>query len=595
MSRTLIRYVFPQFVFRLTIVVAIVAVAIYTYARSYRTGNVLDRIERETQVILAVIDSREFSSDTVRGLLSDLSAEAGVSFGIYGDRRLSFFSGEMDVHRFAQENAELFRSQEIERVEPSTSLSSYVGVVYPASIPAIPEATHLIAITDTSELTGGLRNLGFWLVVMVISFFVAIVSLSYRVVRSIQGPVGYLQTAANHFAEGDLTYRCDVPEPSELHRLAETMNSMAEQLTTRIDAIRAQRTQLESILASMTEGVVLLDDRFQISTMNDAALRLFRVESLTTPRGEPRTLLEVIRNSEIYEAVLKTFATGTNQEGTITVYTNPPRFMQVHSGIVDTGERNAVLLVFNDVTRMQELENIRKDFVANVSHELKTPITSILGFVETLTDGDAITETEEALRFLDIISAQAQRLNAIIEDLLQLSRLEQQHDGIVVENCRIEELVAGVKQSLEKKAFEKEITLVDEYHGNPRFTANPNLMEQAMTNLLDNAIKYCPPGSRVEIRFRRTPQSVRIEVADNGPGIPTEAQGRIFERFYRVDRARSRAVGGTGLGLAIVKHIAQAHGGSVALESVQGRGSTFVFEIPQAGSSRSPAAASTAG
>lgn len=580
-SRTLIRYVFPQFVIRLTIVVVLAALGIYASARSYLINEELRRIERESQIILAGISADEFDPPAIEGLLTRVSAQTDINIGIHDHLGSVIFASDPEVYRFVENRTDLFRSRAVYRVQPFESHSPYTGVVTALSLPNVPAAAYLTVFTSATRLSQGLSRLGIWLVAMVASFFAVIVTLSYRVVRSIQAPVEYLQTAAIHFADGDLNHRFEIPEPLEFRRLAETMNDMAGQLKTRIDAIRAQRTQLESILASMTEGVILLDDRFQIRTMNDAATRLFRVDSFTTPSGDPRTLLEVIRNSDLYDAVLATFSSGTNQERTITLYTNPPRYMQVSSGVVEVGESKAVLLVFNDVTRMQELENIRRDFVANVSHELKTPITSILGFIETLTDGVAQMDEDETTRFLNIVSVQAHRLNAIIEDLLQLSRLEQQHDGIAVEECRIEELIADVRQSLEMKATAKEIRLVDEYSGNPRFIANPNLVAQALSNLVDNAIKYCPKGSQITIRFRRSATTVRFEVDDDGPGIPTEAQGRIFERFYRVDRARSRAAGGTGLGLAIVKHIAQAHGGNVSLHSTPGHGSTFIVEIPQ--------------
>lgn len=590
MSRTLIRYVFPQFVIRLTIVAVVMAVGVYSYARSHRINAELERLRRETEIILAGVAGEELDASAVYDLFTRITGATGIAIGLHNDAGFVVFASSPEIYRaFRDQTQQYFRSSP-HLIQPFESGSDYAGVLRPISVSAVPAAMYLSAISDSRALEEGLRTLSVWLIATVTFFFLIIFSMSYRVVRSIQAPVEYLQTAASHFADGDLNHRCDVPEPTEFRRLAETMNGMAGQLKTRIDAIRAQRTQLESILASMIEGVVLLDDRFQIRTMNDAAIRLFRVESLTTPRGEPRTLLEVIRNSEIYDAVLKTFSSGRNQERTITVYTNPPRYMQVTSGIVESGESTAVLLVFNDVTRMQELENIRRDFVANVSHELKTPITSILGFVETLTDAGSQMNAEEMTRFLNIVSSQAHRLNAIIEDLLQLSRLEQQHDGIVLEEFRIEELIAGLKQSLEQRALAKNISLIDEYSGNPHIVANSNLLEQALTNLVDNAIKYCPPGSAVEIRYRRTVASVHLEVSDNGPGIPLESQGRIFERFYRVDRARSRAAGGTGLGLAIVKHIAQAHGGTVSLRSTPGKGSTFVLELPQRQHSDDPPA-----
>ncbi len=586
MSRTLVRYVFPQFVFRLTIIVTLVAAGIFVFARSYRIDLELSKIESETDVFFSVLESDLIAAETVPLLINQISRRSGLILGLADQEGRIIVGSEPGAQRVLNTLTPLPSTETT--VGPEATGGDHFGSIRPISIPQIPEASLGYAFSTAPDLVRGLRDLAASLLVLVAGLTLIIITLSYRVVRNIQDPIIRLQNAASYFAEGDLSYRIEVIEPLELRRLAVTMNGMAEQLTTRIEAIRGQRTQLESILANMIEGVVLLDDRFQVKTMNAAAMRLFDVSAPPQEEREPRTLLELIRNSEIYDVVVQTYATGLNQERTITIYSNPPRYMQIHSGVIDRGETGAVLLVFNDVTRMQELENIRKDFVANVSHELKTPITSILGFVETLTDG-AVSDPQEADRFLAIIASQAHRLNAIIEDLLQLSRLEQQRDGISAESCRIEEIIAGVKETLEQKAREKGITLVDEYFGNPRIVANPTLLEQAITNLLDNAVKYCPAGARVAIRFSRTADSFRLEVKDNGPGIPEMAHARIFERFFRVDRARSRSEGGTGLGLAIVKHIAQAHGGSVALDSTIGVGSVFTVEIPQAESARNSA------
>jgi two-component system phosphate regulon sensor histidine kinase PhoR len=358
------------------------------------------------------------------------------------------------------------------------------------------------------------------------------------------------------------------------------MNSMAEQLTSRIEAIRSHRRQLETILSSMNEGVVLVDSLFRLKSMNPAAQDLFNVTTLTTRAGEPRALLEAIRNSELFNLVRRAHQEDSTRETSIVVYLSRPRYMHLSATPVEVENEPHVLVVLNDITRLKELERIRRDFVANVSHELKTPITSILGFVETLSDG-AIEDREEAHRFLDIIASQSQRLNAIIEDLLQLSRLEQNQGEIHRESVSAHEIIDAVRSNVAFRAAERDILIRDEYQGRPTVLVAPGLVQQALTNLTDNAIKYCPPGSTVVLRVQRNSTEVVFSVADNGPGIPLVDQPRLFERFFRVDKARSRALGGTGLGLAIVKHIAQAHGGSVTVDSFPGRGSTFHLHLPQ--------------
>jgi two-component system phosphate regulon sensor histidine kinase PhoR len=222
---------------------------------------------------------------------------------------------------------------------------------------------------------------------------------------------------------------------------------------------------------------------------------------------------------------------------------------------------------------------MRKDFVANVSHELKTPITSILGFVETLSEG-AIEDPDSAKRFLKIIGDHTNRLSLIIEDLLSLSRLESFDQDIPRDWCTVEEIVNRTKADCAGLAHSKNVRIVDSYAGQVYAYVNQNLLEQALTNLVDNAVKYSPNDSEVRIDVRNRDGELRLSVGDAGMGIPREELDRIFERFYRVDRARSRRMGGTGLGLAIVKHIALAHGGRINVDSVLGEGSSFTITVP---------------
>ncbi len=358
------------------------------------------------------------------------------------------------------------------------------------------------------------------------------------------------------------------------------MNSMADQLNRRIQTITSQRNELEAVLASMTEAVIAVDADERIMNCNHAAETLFGI-SLGVARG--RTIQETVRNSHLQHFINSVFSSPVPLSEDIILQFQPDRFLQAHGTLLrDSGNRAiGALIVLNDITRLKTLENIRRDFVANVSHELKTPITSIKGFVETIRDG-AMGDPATTRRFLEIILRHTDRLNSIIEDLLSLSRVEQEseHDSMPVETVRAEDLLRNVLQVCERKAREKNITIRTEHAEDIKFLGNSALIEQATVNLVDNSIKYSNPGSTVSLSIRRGGNEVSVRVEDEGIGIPEKHLPRIFERFYRVDKARSREMGGTGLGLAIVKHIVQAHNGHITVSSTPGKGSTFTIHLP---------------
>ncbi|MGD9189052.1 MAG: ATP-binding protein, partial [Desulfobacteraceae bacterium] len=270
-------------------------------------------------------------------------------------------------------------------------------------------------------------------------------------------------------------------------------------------------------------------------------------------------------------------------ESDITVFHNGERVLNVKSSpLLDTNrKRKGTLIIFNDVTQLRRLENLRRDFVANVSHEIKTPLTAIKGFVETLHQG-SVDNPEETARFLGIIRKHVDRLNSIITDLLSLSRIEQEDEArtIKFEVRHIREVFTTAMQICRSKAEQKQIEINQSCPDELQAKFDPSLLEQAVVNLLDNAIKYSDSGSMVSLEAVRYDGSVRISIKDQGIGIAKKHLPRLFERFYRVDKARSRKLGGTGLGLAIVKHIAQAHGGRITVESKLGEGSTFTLELP---------------
>lgn len=401
--------------------------------------------------------------------------------------------------------------------------------------------------------------------------------------RRLSRPLEVMKQGAEQFAQGRFDRKLPAAGSREICALAGAMNLMAGQLDERIKTIIRQRNEQQAVLTSMVEGVVALDNEERILHMNRAAADLLAVSPESV---EGRRLQEVVRKADLQRFVGRALASASPLEGEVVLPgEDGDRFLQAHGTVLRGGDgRNiGVLIVLNDVTRLRRLENIRRDFVANVSHELKTPITGIKGSVETLLDG-AVEQPGDARRFLDIIAKQAERLNAIIDDLLELSRIEQNEGdhAITLQPVPLAMVLQTAVHACEVAAREKDIELELACEEGLSAAINPPLLEQAVINLIDNAVKYSGASSQVRIEARRVGREVAILVRDQGCGIEREHLPRLFERFYRVDKARSRRAGGTGLGLSIVKHIVQAHHGRVTVESVPGEGSVFSIYLPQA-------------
>jgi two-component system phosphate regulon sensor histidine kinase PhoR len=404
-----------------------------------------------------------------------------------------------------------------------------------------------------------------------------IAALTLLVERRMIDPIAALQRAAGAFAVGQLDHYLNVPRPPDLKEVADSLNLMAGALRQRMAEVTAQRNELQAMLAGMVEGVVVLDRNLLIREINPSALRLAG-RSIAEVQG--CSLLELFRNTRLHDLARGALAASTPLEDTITLSGGREVTLQVHaSQLPEDGGR--IVLVLNDITRLEALETIRRDFVANVSHELKTPITAVKGALETLLEGAREEDPAAARRFLEVAARHSDRLASIIDDLLSLSRLEQQ-EGAALEKqeCVLEGIARGAMQVCQDKADARRVSLELQAEAGLVAAVNSQLLEQALTNLIDNAIKYSNPGSPVDISVRRTGAGIALTVRDRGIGIPKQDLPRVFERFYRVDKARSRALGGTGLGLAIVKHIVLAHGGTVQAESEPGAGSTFTIELP---------------
>lgn len=422
-----------------------------------------------------------------------------------------------------------------------------------------------------------LMNIFFRLLVGFAVAFSLFTILAWQVIKSITEPIKQITQTAQEIAHGKLDERINIQSKDEIGTLSEMFNLMAQQLSDTIRNISNDKERLTTILKNMADGLIALDATGKILLINPAAAQIFEVPEDT--RG--RALIEVNRNQQLTESLQKVYATGELVDTEIQLIYPREIILHAHIAPIKGDERiQGIVLIFTDVSELRRLERIRTEFVGNVSHELKTPLTSIRGYVETLLD----MEIEDPLvsKFLKVINKESQRLARLINDLLDLSKLEaRRHHQL--QPTRLTDVVENVIYVLAPEAEKKKIELTIDLPLNlPRVMGVEEQLDQVLINLMDNGIKYTPAGGEVILSAEADEHWVTIKVADNGCGIPDEDLERIFERFYRVDKARSRQAGGTGLGLSIVKHIVKAHGGDIEVQSEPGVGSTFIVKLKRA-------------
>lgn len=413
---------------------------------------------------------------------------------------------------------------------------------------------------------------------IIILFLAAIVSSA--VLNRVTGPLRDLRTVAGKYASGEFGSRLPVPHTEEIADLAVSMNRMAEQLDHRIRTVAQQRNERDAILSSMSEGLLALDSSEKIVMLNRVAAGILNL-SITESRG--KAFYEVIRIPALLDFVEEALKRSSISEMEFSLLGKEEKHIQVRAAALKNaaGETGGLVLVFNDITRLKRLESVRRDFVANVSHELRTPITAITGSVETLLHG-AADNPEDCRRFINMIARHSERLNNLIKDLMALAKIESQtgSSGVELSEGFIGSIIESSVQACQENSRAHSVLVSHKCEHDLVAKVNRSMLQQAITNLIENAIKYSNAGSAVRVEGSLVNGEVQIAVIDRGVGIAEKHLPRLFERFYRVDEARTRDIGGTGLGLAIVKHIALAHNGKVSVESKIGAGSTFRIHLP---------------
>ena len=418
------------------------------------------------------------------------------------------------------------------------------------------------------------------------------VVLSWGTERLVSRPIERMTEVARRQAAGDFAVTASAPTHVELSSLAAALNEMAAQSKERLSRIREENAQLEAVLSGMAEGVMVTSAEGRILMVNPAFKRMMDVDAWCLNKRP----IEVVRNHDLQSVVDAAIdsAPSLREDAVfdLTLEWNQ-RIFQVHLTPIRIGERlHGVVAVFHDVTELRRLEQVRKDFVANVSHELRTPLTSIKGYVETLLDG-AMDDSAAMRRFMTSVRHHADRLQALVEDLLQLSRIESGRYEVEFTSCRLDRISERVAEIFAKQIEGKQLDFSLRFETDRPARGDPELMERALSNLVDNAVKYTEKGGSIAIGTVERDDEIILSVADTGPGIPSEALPRIFERFFRVDRARSRELGGTGLGLAIVRHTMELLNGKAWVESRLGEGATFYLSLPVWSGAGSTGAGST--
>jgi two-component system phosphate regulon sensor histidine kinase PhoR len=431
-------------------------------------------------------------------------------------------------------------------------------------------------LSDLQRQIHGIRK-RIWL--SSLAAFLLAALIGYFLSRSLVSRINMLTRFSESIATGDFQNRVHVEGKDELSSLAQSLNSTADQLQQLFESVDSERTKLQTVLENMSEGILVLDQNQKVSLSNRTLENLLG-RSSPIPAGTP--WYETFRHPELQALFESVFSSGAPATKSFLLHSTPERFFQATLvPVVNArGGIEMLIAVFYDTTAIERVDRVRKDFVANVSHELRTPLTSIQGYAETLVDG-AVDDPHRRGEFLERIRQQAIRLGKLTADLLTLSTIESGKYPFKRSRVDANQVIRESIEAIGSAAQSKSIAIrFDPVPSMPAVECDPDAIQQVLLNLLDNAVKFSSRGGKIEVTVQALDHLLRISVTDHGVGIPSLDLPRLGERFYRVDKARSRELGGTGLGLAIVKHIVDAHGGKISIQSELGKGSCFSFTLP---------------
>ena len=580
--------------FVLLIIIAVILSGIYLYLNKNLREYTFQRIKTNliNQLTLcksyleeeSVQEIQSYEIDTVADKIgNNLKLRVTIidlSGTVLGDSELEGKElREVENHLYRPEVQQALKSGMGESRRFSTTLQK--DMLYVASVYGKQDSPGIIRLSipllEVELISSRLRRT---LVLSLIVAFIFAAVISFFISIFISKPVREMSYIVKDIAKGNFNNRVAIRSDDEIGDLAKAFNEMAEQIRLRVQEVTTNKSRLEAVLFSMFEGVMVVDLDGSILLVNQTLKSFLHIQE--EPEG--RKPLEVVRHIEIQDIVDKTLRLKKGVESCeISIAVPEEKILLVHATpVIRDGISEGAVLVFHDITNLRNLEEIRKDFVANVSHELRTPVSTIKGYAETLLEG-ALEDKKNAKDFLKIIYDDSDRLARLIEDLLDLSKIESGKLKLVLKVCEIKPVIDKVISGLENRIKSKSLKLnVNIPRNISRIKADEARIAQVLLNLIDNAIKYTNTGDKIIVSARNVDGFVRVDISDSGIGIPEKDLPRLFERFYRIDKARSRELGGTGLGLSIVKHIVQAHKGEVSVQSTLEQGSTFSFTLPKA-------------
>lgn len=582
---------------RLTIIMlAMVAISVCVtsviMAKTFKENHIQaleDNMIREMRIISAKM---EWRSGDLYDLYDYYNKEAKEMKG-FTDARVTFIrsdgvvlgdsdsiAAEMDNHLSRAEVKEALETGTGRSIRESGTVNqNMIYVAIPVNI--IPnEDPYIIRLAmSLQQVDDSINRLTAVLALGLVALFIIVAIIGYRIALSLTRPLEQITHVAKRIRTMDYNARVKVTKQDEIGELGYAINAMADSLQEQMTRIRENEGQLESVLNNMINGIVMIDKTGRILLMNR---RAEEVLGFSARELVGRHFAEAKQQYELAQMIQEGLDTQQHLREEITFYFPEERLLELNVvPIHPEGEQfSGVLLVLQDVSAIRRLERMRSEFVANVSHELKTPIAAVKGFAETLLGG--VVKDEETTRsFLQIIFDESDRLNRLIGDILELSKIESRRVPLIFSPIELDAFVAKTVTLMEAEAARKNITLTMEIEPGLYIEADEDRLRQIMMNLLSNGINYTPEGGRVSVKISsRGDEFIHFRISDSGIGIPKKDLPRIFERFYRVDKARSRSSGGTGLGLSIVKHLVELHKGTITVESAVGVGTTFDIELP---------------